>query len=108
MTVSELVIKAELGVAAMPAPDAVIECGYAGDLLSWVMGNAQQGCAWATIMTNRNIVAVAQLIDMACIIVTEGSDVPEDVAKLAEDQNINVLTTELPTYEMCVKLSQLI
>ncbi len=108
MTVSELANAAGLQVVSMPSPDAPVECGYAGDLLSWVMGNAQQGCAWMTIMTNRNIVAVAELIDMACIIVTEGSDIPDDVAALAKDKGINVLATELPTYEMCAKVSGLI
>ena len=108
MTVSELAKAVKLQVISMPSPDTVIECGYAGDLLSWVMGNAQQGCAWMTITTNRNIIAVAELIDMACVIVTEGSDIPDDVAALAKEKEINLLATELPTYEMCVQVSRLI
>ena len=42
--------------------DKEIECGYVGDLLSWVMGNADAGCAWVTIQTHVNIVAVAVLV----------------------------------------------
>ncbi len=108
MTVNELASALKLRVVTMPEPDTVVEGGYAGDLLSWVMGNATQGCAWMTIMTNRNIVAVAQLIDMACVIITEGSDIPEDVVQLAEKQGINILATDQPTYETCVRVSSLI
>ena len=45
---------------------------YIGDLLSWVMGRADCGDAWITIMSNINIVAVASLADVACIILAEG------------------------------------
>lgn len=108
MTVKELLEKADVRAVALPDPDREIECGYAGDLLSWVMGNAGGGCAWMTIMTNRNIVAVARLLDMACIIVTEDSDIPDDVAELAKEQGINLLATGTPTFEMCALVSGLL
>ena len=62
----------------------VAESGYAGDLLSWVMGNAPAGCVWFTVMTNVNVIAVAHLADAACVIVTEGrSRTAEDAGRCA-------------------------
>jgi len=108
MTVKELCEKMDVRALAMPDPGKEILGGYAGDLLSWVMGNASHGVAWFTIMTNRNIVAVAGLLEMACIVVTEGSDVPDEVIALAEEQGINLLATTAPTYEGCAGLSKLL
>ena len=58
MTVEQLA-KTE-GFAPICVPDETREIlgGYAGDLLSWVMGRAKEGDAWVTIMSNVNIVAV--------------------------------------------------
>ncbi len=108
MTVRELCEKTGLNPLTMPEPDREVEGGYAGDLLSWVMGNAFGGCAWVTIMTNRNIIAVASLIDMACIILAEGCELPEDVSALAEAQGINVLNSPLGTYAICAALSKVL
>ena len=38
--------------------------GYAGDLLSFVMGRAPENSAWYTVMTNVNVIAVAVLTDV--------------------------------------------
>ncbi len=108
MTVRELCNQTGFTPLALPDPERPVEGCYVGDLLSWVMGNASYGCAWVTIMTNRNIIAVATLIDMACILLAEGCTLPEDLIELAESQNVNVLSTELPAYEACVALSKLL
>ena len=81
---------------------------YMGDLLSWVMGRAKADCAWITIMSNLNVVAVASLADTACVILTEGVELPEDVKAAAEQRDVNVLSTQLPSYEAAVLLSQLL
>ena len=85
MTVKELRERLDLQVLSEPDPDRAVTGGYAGDLLSWVMGRAQSGDAWVTIMTNRNIIAVASLADTACIIVAEDSVVEPDVISLASE-----------------------
>lgn len=75
------------------------ECGYTGDLLSWVMGNAPAGCAWFTVMTNVNVIAVAHLADAACVIVTEGAAPDAEMLRQASEQGINVYGTVLNTFE---------
>ena len=108
MTVRELCEKTGLQALTLPDPDREVEGGYAGDLLSWVMGNAFGGCAWVTIMTNRNILAVATLIEMACIILAEGCELDEELQSLAEDQGVNVLGSPQGTYEICAALSKVL
>ena len=92
MTVNELSAQAE----------------FIGDLLSWVMGRAKADCAWITIMSNINIVAVASLADTACIILAESVELPEDVVSTATQKNVNILSSELGAYEIACKLNELI
>jgi len=46
--------------------------GYASDLLSCVMAKARAGNVWITLQSHPNIVAVASLLNLAGIIITEG------------------------------------
>ena len=45
------------------------------DLLSWVMANGKEDEAWITVQIHSNIIAVATLLDFACIIVPENIEV---------------------------------
>lgn len=91
MTVNEFAARHGLTAAAMPEGDREITGAYMGDLLSWVMGRAQSGDAWVTIMSNQNIVAVATLADVACVILAEDVQPDEGVAALAQQKGINLL-----------------
>lgn len=99
MTVQELAEKLHWNVVAMPHPELEVQSGYVGDMPSWVMGNASEGCAWVTILNNRNIVAVAVLLEMACVVVTEGAEVSEEVAEVAKDQDVNLFSTEKSSFD---------
>ncbi len=78
--------------------------GYAADLLSCVMARAQPGNIWVTLQGHPNIVAVASLLNLAAIVVTEG--VAPDPATLskAEEEGIPILTTPLTTYTVVGRL----
>ncbi len=104
MTVNELLARAELTAAALPEGDREITGVYIGDLLSWVMGRATSGDAWITIMSNRNIAAVATLADTACVILAEGVQPDAGVAELAEQKGINLLLSEVSAYETALRL----
>ncbi len=108
MTVKELSEHKDFSVITMPEAEREIKNVYIGDLLSWVMGKAQQDDAWITIMNNVNVIAVASLSDTACVILSEGVSLSEDIKVTAEAKGINVLTTEKSTYETAVILSGLI
>ena len=104
MTVAELKEKCGFDAAVMPDPEREVAGGYAGDLLSWVMGRAQADCAWITIMSNVNVLAVASLADVACVILSEGVILDEEILATASEKGINVLMSPLPTYETAVSL----
>ena len=102
MKVNELAEAMDLRPLALSDGEREIDGCYVGDLLSWVMGRAQSGQAWVTIMTNINVVAVAALTDVACVILAEGSAPEADVIARAERQGINLLQSEKASYELCV------
>ena len=108
MTVNQLCEKS--GFEAVVLADGEREvCGcYIGDLLSWVMGRAKADDAWITIMSNVNIVAVAALADVSCIILSEGVVLDSDIIETAKQKEINILYSAKPSYETAVIVSQLI
>ena len=104
MTVQQLIDVCGLTAAALPHPEREVSGVYIGDLLSWVMGRAAADEAWITIMSNRNIVAVATLADTACIILAEGVTPDEGVAQLAAEKGVNILQNDRSAYEIAVAL----
>ncbi|MBQ8415286.1 MAG: hypothetical protein IJX13_00070 [Clostridia bacterium] len=107
MTVLELREKLSLKPLAMPDGEREIHGAYIGDLLSWVMGRAQGGNAWITIMSNVNIVAVASLADVSCIILAEGVEPDTSVCTVAEQKGVNLLSTEKDAYKIAKELAAL-
>ena len=107
MTVSKLAELASLSPVTVTDPDREVMGAYVGDLLSWVMGRAQEGNAWITIMSNVNVIAVASLADVSCVILAEGVKLDEGVEKTAEAKGINILSTDKSAYEVAKVLASL-
>ncbi len=107
MTVKELIdlVDAELLTGS---PDREITGCYIGDLLSWVMGRAKEGDVWITIMTNMNIVAVAVMADVACILLPESCELPEDTREKAAAQGVCVIRSARSAYECAATLSRVL
>ena len=108
MTVAQLCERLKLECLAMPSPDREVIGAYAGDLLSWVMGRAKADCLWATIMNNMNVLAVASLADVALTVICEGCEVSEELVNAAKEKGVNLIRTELPIYELCVAVSEVL
>ena len=104
MTVKQLMDSCGFTAAALPDGDRAVSGVYIGDLLSWVMGRAGADEAWITIMSNRNIVAVATLADTACVLLAEGVTPDEGVAQLASDKGVNILQSPKSAYEIALAL----
>ena len=79
-------------------PEREISGVYIGDLLSWVMGKAESGDA----------LAVASLVDTACIILAEGVKLEDEVIETAKQKNINIISAECSIYDTAVFLSQVL
>lgn len=87
---------------------AEITGGYIGDMLSWVMGRAEPGSAWITIMSNQNVAAVAAMAETACVILAENV-VPDDILlKQATERGIVLLGSPRTSYELAISLGALI
>ena len=104
MTVEELAKTLNWKAVSLSEPDREITGGYCGDLLSWVMGRAESGDMWFTIMSNINVIAVATLIEMSCVIFCEGVEIPQEVLDAAAQKEVNLLSSPLPSFEMCGEL----
>ena len=89
MKVSELIplIQAEYMTPTV-STDKEITCGYTCDLLSWVMAHGDEGMAWVTVQTHMNVVAVAMLSEMACVILPENIDMDDDSLEKAAESMI--------------------
>ena len=81
-----------------------VNAGYTCDLLSWVMAHGKEGMAWITVQTHMNVIAVATLHDMSCVIVPEGIRVENDVAAKANEEGVAVLTSSLSAFEICGRM----
>lgn len=74
--------------------------GYTSDLLSCVMTGAKIQNLWITLQAHMNIVAVAALLDMSAVIITEGAAPDEKTIAKANEEEIILLSTPLPTYSV--------
>ena len=85
--------------------DREVRCGYTCDLLSWVMAHGEEGMAWVTVQTHMNVVAVAALAEMACVILPENIDMPAEILKKAAEEGLAVLKSPLTAYAICGKMA---
>ena len=77
---------------------------YISDMLSDVMSSSQAGNLWLTVQTHKNIVSAANLIDISAVIVTYGKKVPKEIIEIANRFHVNILSTQLTTFELVAKL----
>lgn len=103
MTVNDFISRLDLEVLNLDDGGREITGGYTGDLLSWVMSKAQSGDAWVTIMTNINVIAVASLTDVACVIIAENAEVAPEIVERAKAQGINLLRTDKTAWRVCAE-----
>ncbi len=106
MTVNDIIKNMELEVIHLGNGDAEISGPYCCDLLSVAMGNAPAGCAWCTVMSNMNTLAVASLADAACIILCGNASVDDNMKLKAVSQDINLLRTDRAIFDAALAVYQ--
>lgn len=84
--------------------DAEVTGGYAADLVSCAMAGAQKGALWITLQGHLNIVAIASLLDLAGVIITENKSVAPDALARANEEAIPILLTPRTTFEVAGRL----
>lgn len=85
-------------------PDKEVTGGYSGDLLSDVIANAENGFVWVTIQVHLNIVAVASLKGISAVVLANNREPDEDTLNKAREQQIPVMKTPLPAFEVIGRL----
>ena len=85
--------------------DREIVCGYTCDLLSHVMGRGQPDMAWITVQAHMNVIAVAALLDFACVIVPESLPVEAPILSKADEEGIVVLSSNKTAFELVTILA---
>ena len=109
MTVLQLVDSLKLKIfSGSKGLSNEIKGGYVSDLLSDVMGNAQEGQVWITLQTHKNVMAIASLKDLAAVILVKGLQPNPDTAAQSEEENIPLLGATDQTFEMSGKLYNLL
>lgn len=108
MKVREVVERLGLEVkAGAGGLEETVHGGYASDLLSDVLANAEEGALWVTLQTHQNIVAVAATKGLAAIVLVNGRSPEPETASKAEDEGLPLLSTKLSTFALIGKLHEL-
>lgn len=81
-----------------------VKGGYASDLLSDVMGNAQEEQVWVTLQTHKNVIAVASLKELAGIVLVKGQALDKDAIQQSNEEGIPVLQSEEPAFSTIGKI----
>lgn len=106
MLVSEFVKASGGRVLTGDYDDRTIDSGYTCDLLSHVMGKGSADMAWITVQAHMNVIAVAALLDFACVIIPEGLPVEETIVSKAAQEDIILISCTQTAYELVVLLAQ--
>ena len=81
--------------------------GYAADLLSCAMKGAKKDYVWVTLQSHLNVVAVASLLNLVGVIITEGNRPdPETIAR-AEKEGVVLMVTPKTTFTVVGELTLL-
>ena len=107
MHVRQIIKQLGLNLASGNQIDVEITGGYASDLLSCVMAGAQAGNIWVTLQAHPNVIAVASLIELSAVIVTEGVAPDPETLHRAQETGIPLLTTAQDTFSTVVALAGL-
>ena len=108
MTVKEIIDRLDLQCLNEVNLDAEVTGAYASDLLSDVMGNARSGQVWITMQTHKNVTAIASLKDIPAVIIVSSGLPDADMLQHAQDEDICLLVSKDPTFQVCGKLYELI
>jgi serine kinase of HPr protein (carbohydrate metabolism regulator) len=84
--------------------DREVDVGYCSDLLSRVMSQAPKNALWITVQTHTNIVAVATLLEIPCIVIPEDIPIDPKTVEKAECEEIVIISSPLTAFEISGKL----
>ena len=78
--------------------------GYVSDMLSCVMTGAKHQSVWVTLQAHNNIVAVACLLELAAVIITENAQPDAETIQKANEEGITLLSCPKNSFYIAGKL----
>ncbi len=75
---------------------------YATDLLSQAIKSATEHVAFITLISHDTTVALAMMLDLPVIIITEGKKVMQSMIEKCNEENICLIQTSLKTHEVII------
>jgi hypothetical protein len=106
MRISELAEKT--GLAAInDYRDREIEGVYVSDMVSDIITSAKRNSVLVTLQTHKSLVAAANLVGAAMIVVVKGRKPSDDVVELATRTGIALFVSDLDTWGFAKRLVQL-
>lgn len=106
MTIEQIIKELNLKLLTKPRDLSQLSpvSGYVSDMLSCVMTGAKKQSIWVTLQAHNNIVAVACLLDLAAVIITEGANPDEDTIEKANEEGMVLLSTPHNSFFVVGKL----
>ena len=84
--------------------DKEIVGGLVTDMVSDVMKSGQAENIWVTVQTHKKVIAAANLVDIAAVVITQGKEVESDVLQVADRAEITVFSTPLTSWDFVGEL----
>jgi hypothetical protein len=105
MKLKQVIELLELSPVHLTDENVEVASVYCGDLLSDVLAHVQPEALWLSIQGHVNVVAVAVLRDVACIVLVNGvAPDPQTVLK-AQSQGVNICGSDETSAALCMKLA---
>lgn len=104
MKTDEIEKKLGLGTAYSGYEIEEIVTGFTSDLLSDVMGNADEDSVLITIQAHKNTIACCSLAGITAIIICSGRKIPKDMIEAAKEEGIAIFTTKENQFETSFKV----
>ncbi len=87
--------------------DRQVSSGYASDLLSCVIKGAKKDSIWITLQSHLNVVAVASLLGLSGVIITESNKPDAETLQRAEAEGVVLMSTPKTTFSVVKELVSL-
>jgi hypothetical protein len=109
LTLADIIQQLDLTVLTAAADFGAVRPtgGYTSDLLSCVMAGAKSGSLWITLQAHGNIVAVAALLEVSAVIITEDARPEPATIARANEQGVTLLATAAPSFAVVGQLWEL-
>lgn len=81
-----------------------IKGGCGADLMSDVLASIQPEAVLLTGLCNPQVVRTAMMADVAAIVIVRGKTPPHETVKLANTENVPLISTPFGMFELCGRL----